>query len=239
MKNKTQFPDLTSREQEIFNMLLDGKSLKEIASILEISYSTVNFHQKNLFTKLDVQNTNEFLIKYLQKADVVNNLESDEFEADFIQLAVIEDNAGSSMNIIRDIQKIQGRYIKTYTLIGELLPGKATIAAINFTPDSPTLEKMKKMTSFSFKVLGDGNTYAACIGTIDARVEGENNGYHKLFTTENGEITNVHINIDELRQSPHYGKPVPFIHENIEWLHINVYSTNKFNLKIWDIRFLN
>ena len=233
--------NLTTREQEILDSLLAGKSPKEIAYTLSISYNTVLTYQKNLYKKLGVNSIQELFAKYSKTTENDKPLDlpvsEDESEVDFIQLAVIEDDAGSSIKIIRDFQKIQGRYIKTYTLIGELFPSKSSFVAINFTPDPPTLEKMKKMKSFSFMVLGDDNTYAACIGTVDARVEGENNGYHKLFDTKNGEITKIHIYIEELHQSPHYGKKVPFIHDNIKWLNLGVYSTNKFNLKIWDIRF--
>ena len=55
---------LTSREQEIFTMLLAGKAPKEIAYILRISYDTVLFHQKNLYRKLGIQSRAELFAKY-------------------------------------------------------------------------------------------------------------------------------------------------------------------------------
>jgi len=56
--------ELTTREHEIFNMLLDGTAPKEIAYSLNISYQTVLFHQKKIYRKLEVHSINELLINY-------------------------------------------------------------------------------------------------------------------------------------------------------------------------------
>jgi DNA-binding CsgD family transcriptional regulator len=58
--------DLTVREEEIFTLLLDGTSPKEIGYKLNISFPTVNFHKKNLYRKLGVQSIHELCIKYDQ-----------------------------------------------------------------------------------------------------------------------------------------------------------------------------
>lgn len=59
--------NLTSREQEIFTILLDGKAPKEIASTLKISPETVHFHQKNLYRKLGIQSRAELFARYLTR----------------------------------------------------------------------------------------------------------------------------------------------------------------------------
>jgi DNA-binding CsgD family transcriptional regulator len=64
MKYKPDESNLTPREQEIFNMLLAGKTPKEIAYELKIAYSTVIGHQNNIYRKLDVHNIDDFLIKF-------------------------------------------------------------------------------------------------------------------------------------------------------------------------------
>ena len=46
-KKDADSPDLTDREQEVLKLLINGMSLKEIASSLGISYKTVDFHVKN------------------------------------------------------------------------------------------------------------------------------------------------------------------------------------------------
>ena len=43
---------LTPQEMQVASLIRDGKSSKEIADILFISISTVNFHWKNLRAKL-------------------------------------------------------------------------------------------------------------------------------------------------------------------------------------------
>ncbi|MCL2722711.1 MAG: helix-turn-helix transcriptional regulator, partial [Treponema sp.] len=51
---------LTKREQEIYTILLEGASPKDISFSLKIKPETVYFHQKNIFFKLNVENINEF-----------------------------------------------------------------------------------------------------------------------------------------------------------------------------------
>ena len=46
---------LSRREREVMNMMLEGKRLKEIAAILEISVKTVTTHRARLMRKLHVE----------------------------------------------------------------------------------------------------------------------------------------------------------------------------------------
>ena len=61
MKDKL---NLTEREQEMFTLLLSGKSPKEMAYDLKISYHTVNFHVKNLYRKLGIQSRAELFANF-------------------------------------------------------------------------------------------------------------------------------------------------------------------------------
>ena len=56
--------NLTSREQEIFTMLLTGANPKEIAGTLKISYHTLDFHRRNLYRKLGIQSRTELFARY-------------------------------------------------------------------------------------------------------------------------------------------------------------------------------
>jgi DNA-binding NarL/FixJ family response regulator len=58
---------LTSREREIFTMLLDGRAPKEIAQSLKISHRTVDTHIANLYRKLGIQSRAELFAKYKTK----------------------------------------------------------------------------------------------------------------------------------------------------------------------------
>jgi DNA-binding CsgD family transcriptional regulator len=54
---------LTDREKEICELLLTDRTLKEIALILELSYSGTNFHAQKLYAKLGIQNRTELLVR--------------------------------------------------------------------------------------------------------------------------------------------------------------------------------
>lgn len=54
---------LTDRERQVLQLIVDGRSNKEIASELGISPKTVSVHRTNVMTKLNVQTTVE-LVRY-------------------------------------------------------------------------------------------------------------------------------------------------------------------------------
>lgn len=58
-----QSNQLSSREQEVVKLLLEGKSNKLIASTLGISGSTVEFHLKNIYAKVQVSSRMELVLK--------------------------------------------------------------------------------------------------------------------------------------------------------------------------------
>jgi DNA-binding NarL/FixJ family response regulator len=62
---------LTKREREIISLIVEGYSSKEIGSILNISFNTVNNHRTNIFKKLDITSTTE-LIKYVNQSKLFN-----------------------------------------------------------------------------------------------------------------------------------------------------------------------
>jgi DNA-binding NarL/FixJ family response regulator len=63
---------LTVREQEVLQLILSGKSNREIAEALFISESTVKTHTRNIFSKYDVGSRSE-LISTLLKNQRVND----------------------------------------------------------------------------------------------------------------------------------------------------------------------
>jgi LuxR family transcriptional regulator of spore coat protein len=62
---------LTPREREIFNLLIQNKSTKEIASLLYISDKTIRNHISNVILKLGVQSRSQALIKLLKLKQIV------------------------------------------------------------------------------------------------------------------------------------------------------------------------
>ena len=57
------YKNLTKREREVFHLVVDGKTTKEIAKILDISVKTAENHRGKVLDKLNVANSAE-LVKY-------------------------------------------------------------------------------------------------------------------------------------------------------------------------------
>jgi DNA-binding NarL/FixJ family response regulator len=62
---------LTQRELEVLQMIVDGKSNKEIASALDLSANTVAVHRANIMNTLGIHKTAE-LVVYAIRAGLVN-----------------------------------------------------------------------------------------------------------------------------------------------------------------------
>ena len=61
---------LTKRELEILEMLVEGKTSKDISSILFIAKDTVNVHRKNLMKKLNISNV-VMLVKIVKDYNII------------------------------------------------------------------------------------------------------------------------------------------------------------------------
>ena len=61
---------LTVREQEVLQLILSGKSNREIAGALFISESTVKTHARNIFSKYDVGSRAELISTLLKNQRV-------------------------------------------------------------------------------------------------------------------------------------------------------------------------
>jgi DNA-binding CsgD family transcriptional regulator len=66
-----QFNKLSVRERDVVELLLEGNSNKLIASSLDISESTVEFHLKNIYAKYQVSSRVELILK-LRKSIVAD-----------------------------------------------------------------------------------------------------------------------------------------------------------------------
>ena len=62
---------LTDREKEILHLLAEGRSNKEVATVLELSLSTVETHRANLMQKLNLHNTAEVVLYAVRKGIIV------------------------------------------------------------------------------------------------------------------------------------------------------------------------
>ncbi len=62
-----KYPELTKlskRELEVFAQLLTDKTQAQIGEDLFISHSSVHFHCKNIYKKLNINSRKQLLIKY-------------------------------------------------------------------------------------------------------------------------------------------------------------------------------
>jgi DNA-binding NarL/FixJ family response regulator len=66
-----RFDSLSEREREIFQLVAEGHSNKEIADLLSVSPATVETHRAHILQKLDVHNTAE-LVLYAVRRGVIS-----------------------------------------------------------------------------------------------------------------------------------------------------------------------
>jgi DNA-binding NarL/FixJ family response regulator len=64
---------LTGREREVLQLLAEGKTVKEISAILNVSPRTVEFHKNNLVAKTGLHTTAE-LARYAVRSGLVSEL---------------------------------------------------------------------------------------------------------------------------------------------------------------------
>jgi len=62
---------LTGRQREVLQMLAEGRSMKEIAYVLEIAHRTVRFHKYQIMEELGLT-TNSDLVKYAMKHRMIS-----------------------------------------------------------------------------------------------------------------------------------------------------------------------
>jgi DNA-binding NarL/FixJ family response regulator len=69
--NDPGYNSLTPREGEVFSMLAEGLSAKEIAEKLFISPKTVENHRSNIMSKLDIHSSHD-LVRYAAKLGLID-----------------------------------------------------------------------------------------------------------------------------------------------------------------------
>ena len=66
---------LTDREKEVLQLLAEGRSNKEVATLLSLGLSTVETHRANLMQKLNLHNTAEIVLYAVRKGLIVQTAE--------------------------------------------------------------------------------------------------------------------------------------------------------------------
>ena len=70
---KARFEALTPREQQVMNLMVEGKMNKEIASNLDVSIRTVEVHRSKVMQKMEVQSLPE-LVRVADLCNIVGAL---------------------------------------------------------------------------------------------------------------------------------------------------------------------
>ena len=68
--NQTTEPSLSDRERQVLQLVAEGKTTKEIATLLGISVNTAETHRTNLMEKLDIHDT-AGLVRYALRHGVI------------------------------------------------------------------------------------------------------------------------------------------------------------------------
>ena len=69
-QDKRKPSELTSRQREVLQLLAEGRSMKEVASVLNVAPRTVAFHKYQIMSQLNVKSTAE-LVQYAVKHHIV------------------------------------------------------------------------------------------------------------------------------------------------------------------------
>ena len=71
LKQQRVRPDLTLRQREILQLLAEGRTMKEIAFLLELSPRTIAFHKYKMMNQLELKSSAE-LIQFAMKQSIVS-----------------------------------------------------------------------------------------------------------------------------------------------------------------------
>jgi two-component system, NarL family, response regulator NreC len=66
---------LTGRERQILQLLAEGRSNKDIATILDLSPTTVICHRQHIFQKLDLHNLSELILYAIRQGVISSQLD--------------------------------------------------------------------------------------------------------------------------------------------------------------------
>jgi len=146
-------------------------------------------------------------------------------------------NKGSSrISLVEDIESIGGDPKMTYSINGEITSQyEYGYAGWYAFPDDPTMEALKEAKSFSFKVIGDGQTYFVMVATSDIT----DSCYHRVtFTTQKDKEQTVTVKMGSLHQPDDWGIRKRFNQQyatQIQWQTTNNGKPGTFKLKVWDL----
>ena len=125
--------NLSKRENEVIELLLQGKSNKQIAAILGISASTVEFHLKNVYAKLEMHSRTEVILKLGKSTGVIER----EPQESIVAIRRIKDNNRENFSIKElEMRKRIFYYFLTGLIFG-IMYWNYFSATADFTKNNP------------------------------------------------------------------------------------------------------
>jgi len=209
--------DITSREREVLNLLIEGVSPKEIANKLNISHSTVDFHRTKLYRKLGVHNIHELIAKSLNNKELLSlktedaslvsmvKNQPDHFKPTgeiipminmgFFASTDAEIGGNSTAEVYITREEIDGVMIDSVLniKIKMALKGKDIEYAQAYTDKYDIIKRLRKANGVRFKALGDGKSWYVEFKTIESTPEVFYANYLNMFGTIRDKVIVVDV----------------------------------------------
>jgi len=192
--------DLTPREREIFDLLLDGLSAKEIAYKLDITIPTVDFHRTNMYNKLGIHTIQELFIKYLDKGKTPTGIIIPAYDLDFFDLSDTKEGGNSTAEIFVSREKIDGMVIDSVLNIKANLVKRENKNeyAQAYTYKESIIQRLRQANGIRFKALGDGKSWFVEFKTIESTPERDHANYMYKFVTVRDQVIVVDISYSNI-----------------------------------------
>jgi len=211
--------NLTPREREIFDLFLEGLSAKEITYKLNISIPTVDFHRKNLYSKLGINTIQELLIKYSAYVKAA----SSEMEAapagrvipitnlGFFSTSDADVGGNSTSEVFVSREEINGNVTDVLNLKTNLVRRENGIElyASAYTSKYGFIQRLRQANGVRFKARGDGKEWLVEFQTLESTPERNYAPYAYIVDTVRDQVIAVDIPYSSL-YIPELWKQYPF-----------------------------
>jgi len=179
MLEATLQENLTPREQEIFNLLLEGIQPKEIAYNLQISYRTVDVHRSNLYRKLGVNSIQELIVKYKDitesdKARLSGSERISGYSLNFWSQSDIPYGGNSTAKVFLSSETIDGVIIDDVINIDVTLTegvAHGTCWAQGITNRLSVIQQLRNSNGIRFKARGNRKIWNVQFTTVESPLQ--------------------------------------------------------------------
>jgi DNA-binding CsgD family transcriptional regulator len=235
---------LTQREQELLNLLLEGVSPKEIAYRLNISTHTVDFHRNNLYRKLGVMSIQELFAKAQRKDIPTTPTDTQKISPNMMYLMPWTDadwtDGKSTVEFSINQETIDEVNIDdVLTIHTTLAKGCWEPSAEVQIKSGQALQQLRRADGIRFKVRGDGKNWRVLVHTVES-IAMDWTSYEYTFSTIRNQTILVDMPYASLRQPERTSEKhrFEFFSENITDFVIGTVVQSQelgsSSIKIWD-----